>query len=431
MSSNLVRPVLMTASSRSSSRVLVIEPDAERAGSIRDALSSYPEADVVVVKRLQDALRSIGEQIPDLVLTSTLLSPADEAALTAHLKRLPEASHVQLVNLPYFIDGEGEDSSRSTPLRMMGLLGLRTPTIRPRCDVETLRKQIDAYLVQAAAIRFERQHPRETSLIVAPRKTSGSSLRVAAQSTPSVTLPGGPNLRLRFNPNQDRRRNRRRSGEDVPSLWSVRLPWGDALKVVNISNTGVLLESASKIAPGSTIKLHLLGEETNISVSARAIRSDVANVDGFGVKYHLAAAFSQEVLLPGIDMPDVDAPVPAATPRALIDLVARVLGEGESVARPSELRIRFESDLRRLLRLRDVQIRETPAVAGEITESIYFTIPESSGRSRVLQVFFEPGEALSDMDFRILKAAANAAALVLELGPSMDTAPAKPPLVRS
>lgn len=421
MSSNLVRPVLMTASSRSSSRVLVIEPDAERADIIRDALSSYREADLVVVKRIEDALRSVAEQIPDLVLTSTLLAPADEAALTAHFKRLPEASHVQVVNLPYFIDGEGESSSRSPQSRVMGFLGLRTPTIRPRCDVETLRKQIDAYLVQAAAIRFERQQPREHSLMVAPRKSSEPWLRLAAPSTAPVTIASGPNLRLRFDPNQDRRRTRRRGGKDVPSLWSVRLPWGDALKVVNISNIGVLLESSSKVAPGSTIKLHLLGEETNMSVSARAIRSDIANVDGFGVKYHVAAAFSQEVLLPGIDVPE--AAVPAASPRALLDLVARVLGEGEPPARASELRVRFESDLRRLLRLRDVQIREAPAASGEVTESIYFTIPQSSGTRRVLQVFFEPGEALSEMDFRILKAAANAAALVLELAPSMDTPP--------
>jgi hypothetical protein len=430
MSSNPVRPILMTASSRSSSRVLVIEPDADRAGIIRDALSSYLEADLVVVKRLEDALRSIGEQIPDLVLTSTLLAPADEAALTAHFKRLPEASHVQVVNLPYFLDGgEAESSSRSPQSRVMGFLGLRTAAVRPRCDVETLRKQIDAYLVQAAAIRFERQQTRETSLIVAPRKTSEPWLRPAPrQPAPAVTLADGPHLRLRFDRNQDRRRTRRRSGEDVPSLWSVRLPWGDALKVVNISNTGVLVESASKVAPGSTIKLHLLGEATNISVSARAIRSDVANVDGLGVKYHLAAAFSQEVLLPGIDVPA--AAVPAASPRALVDLVARVLGEGEPLPRASELRVRFESDLRRLLRLRDVQIRESP-VSGDVTESIYFTIPQSSGSHRVLQVFFEPGEALSEMDFRILRAAANAAALVLELAPSTDTPPARPHLVRS
>lgn len=429
MSSNPVRPILMTASSTPSSRVLVIEPDVERASVIREALSSYLEGDLVVVKRLDDALRSIGEQIPDLVLTSTLLAPADEAALTAHFKRLPEASHVQVVNLPYFLDGESESPSRSPQSRMMGFLGLRTATIRPRCDVETLRKQIDAYLVQAAAIRFERQQTRETSLIVAPRKTSEPWLRPAPRPpAPAVTLAGGPNLRLRFEPNQDRRRTRRRSGEDVPSLWSVRLPWGDALKVVNISNTGVLLESASKVTPGSTIKLHLLGEETNIAVSARAIRSDVATVDGLGVKYHLAAAFSQEVLLPGIDVPA--AAVPAASPRALVDLVARVLGEGEPLPRASELRVRFESDLRRLLRLRDVQIRESP-VSGDVTESIYFTIPQSSGSHRVLQVFFEPGEALSEMDFRILRAAASAAALVLELAPSTDTPTAGPHLARS
>ena len=84
------------------------------------------------------------------------------------------------------------------------------------------------------------------------------------------------------------------------------------------------------------------------------------------------------------------------------------------------MRARFESNLRGLLRLRDVQIRETPVIADQASESIYFTIPQSSGAKRILQVIFEPGEAPSETDFRLLKAAATAAALVLEFAPLIE-----------
>jgi hypothetical protein len=51
---------------------------------------------------------------------------------------------------------------------------------------------------------------------------------------------------------------------------------------------------------------------------------------------------------------------------------------------------------------------------------MYFTIPQSSGAKRILQVIFEPGAAPSQMDFRLLKAAATAAALVLEFAPLVE-----------
>ena len=84
------------------------------------------------------------------------------------------------------------------------------------------------------------------------------------------------------------------------------------------------------------------------------------------------------------------------------------------------MRGRFESNLRRLLRLRYVQIRQTPVIPDRASESIYFTIPQSSGAKPILQVIFEPGETPSEADFRLLKPAETAAALVLEFAPLIE-----------
>lgn len=138
-------------------------------------------------------------------------------------------------------------------------------------------------------------------------------------------------------------------------------------------------------------------------------------MDGLGVRYRLAAAFSRDVNLPGGSATRTDAA--GRSPGALADVLRDTLADVESTARSSEVRARFESSLRALLRLRDVQIRETPVIPDRASESIYFTIPQSSGAKPILQAIFEPGEPPSEGNFRLLKAAATAAALVLEFAP--------------
>jgi hypothetical protein len=226
-------------------------------------------------------------------------------------------------------------------------------------------------------------------------------------------------VRLKFDPQRDRRGAERRKGTDVPSLWTIRLPWGDAVRIVDISNSGVLLESGSQVPPGTTIDLQLLGESTNIFVPARTIRTDVANVDGLGLRYRLAAAFSHDVNLPGAATRTDGA---SRSPGALADVLRKTLADVEATSRSSEVRARFESSLRALLRLRDVRIRETPVSSDYASDSIYFTIPQASGAKPILQVVFEPGETPSETDFRLLKAAATAAALVLEFAPLSEAA---------
>jgi CheY-like chemotaxis protein len=406
----------------SAGRILVIEPDVERASFLRGLLTDDDGFDLRIVKSAQDAMRSITRQVPDLVMTSTFLPPADEAALADQLKQTVGASHLQIINVPYFIDGIESPVIERPRSRMRGLWRRRSVPPRPRCDRDTLRRQIKEYLDRAITDRALAMYESEADAAsLAPK----SALWLAVSrpqpvaSGPAVCDPLSLSAEQR-----DRRRARRRRSSELPSLWAVRLPGGSEVKVVDISNRGALLESAFKIAPGSTIDLQVLGEETNVVVPSRAVRSDVAAVDGFGVRYHIAATFSRELDLAGLERPSA----PPPSPRELGDLLARVLADADgvdSVSRPTALRARFESELRALLRVRDIRLRDTPTVAEPGVESIYFTVPHgAAGASSILQVLFDPGSTPSRDEFRLLKASASLAAVVLDFAPRSPALPA-------
>jgi hypothetical protein len=277
--------------------------------------------------------------------------------------------------------------------------------------VNTLRHQIEEYLEQAVASRPESRVQSSGAGGVPPRQLSGNWL-LPVPGTAAAGTAAGADVRARTDHQANRRRASRRKGADLTGLWTIKLPWGADVRVVDISNRGVLFECASKISAGTTVDLQLLGEDTNIVVPARMVRADVAGVDGLGVKYRMAGAFARALRL--IDLEPVTG-LPLS-PRALLDMLTRVLSE---VDRPTAcaLHVRFESELRRLLPVRDIQIRETPVIAEKGAESIYFTVSERLGSRRILQAIFEPGYAPSEMEFRLLKVAASLAAVVLELAP--------------
>ena len=156
------------------------------------------------------------------------------------------------------------------------------------------------------------------------------------------------------------------------------------------------------------------------------VRSEVAGVDGLGVRYRVAAAFARDLEIPGL-FPQY--PTATLSPRALGDLLSRVLAEVDRCAKPADVRARFERELRELIPLRDVQLRLTPVVEGSDTESVLFSVPQGSGPSPILQVTFDRDYRPSPMEFRLLKAAASLAAVVLEFAPLEGAAtPALPSL---
>jgi hypothetical protein len=118
----------------------------------------------------------------------------------------------------------------------------------------------------------------------------GAATPPAPQKMPSIVR--GP-------VDQRRPRAERRERGDVPWLSTVKLPWGPDASVLNISTTGLLLESGSKVTPGSIAELKLCGPEWEIAIPARFVRSEVAIVNGLGVKYHIAATFEKRLEFPG------------------------------------------------------------------------------------------------------------------------------------
>ncbi|MGH9311597.1 MAG: PilZ domain-containing protein [Vicinamibacterales bacterium] len=352
------------------------------------------------------------KEIPDLVLTSPFLGPSDEAALTAYLKQLPAASHVLVITLPYSIDS-GDASNQPASTKALSFLRRRSALAPPACDPSTVREQIEEYLAQARAIRAIPPAQPETGLILrATPEVSG----VATTGGRRTHLLGGGQV-------SDRRRARRRTAAELPWLWTVKLPSGAEAKLVDISSSGVLIETISKITPGSTFDLQVLGQDTNLRVPARMVRSEVGSVDRLGVRYRAAATFARDLDILGPRPPSSSS---AATlmPKVLADLLSRVLAEVDCGSGSATLRARFEQELRRLLPVRDIQIRQTPVITNEGTESIYFTVPRASGSRPILQAIFEPNYQPSAMEFRVLKAAASVAAVVLEFAPLSEEAQA-------
>ena len=193
-----------------------------------------------------------------------------------------------------------------------------------------------------------------------------------------------------------------------PQLWVVRLPWGTEVDMVNISRTGVLLESGSKLTPGVTLELQVKGMGQSRIIPARFIRSAIARVDRLGVRYHAAAQFEQPLDL----LSSRTESTPTATPRSLAELFSAVVGDSNE---PDDASIRFARGLRGLVGARNVLIRPTPIVPDHDCESIYFRVNGDDRSGVVLQILFDRNRALTTGEFKLMKAATSLAAALLEL----------------
>lgn len=398
---------------------------------MRDLIRERVGAECEFVTTGRDAIPSIDLRFPDLVLTSIFLPPRDAAELNAHLQKLPGAAHVQVITLPYLIDVEDRRQGTSNVLRF---IKRRSPLLRP-VDPRIVGEQIQAYLEQAQVLSTRAVRTARSGGFGSPFDSSGhvrslrAGLDTSARSGPfdspvtyarSGQAAGDAEARvfaarvhkLGRAHASDRRRVRRRSAGELPWLWTVRLPSGTDLNVVDISSEGVLLETTSKITPGTAIDLRVIGQDTNVCVPARMMRTEVAAVGPMGVRYRVAAAFVRSLDIRGLEAPPVAGPV---RPMALADLFARVLREMDQGGDAAALRSSFGQGLRRLLPVQDVQIRETPIIPGKGSESVYFTVPSTSGSQSILQAVFEPECQPTAQEFRLLKAAAGLAAAVLEL----------------
>lgn len=404
------------------SRIIAIESDPKRRRLLALLIREHVKAELKIADSVTAAIALVTEKTPDLVIAPALLSPRDETALMAHLKSI-DAPYVQLLTMPAL--DMLADAPRDEGRRFGGWFSRRPAPLAPQYDRSMVGGQIVDALTRARAAREEyaellayRAELEELAL------SRGTALSVIASVDNELRRATPDDVRsaaaIFIDPaGDDRRTARRRPLTDVPWLSKVKL--GDELEValVNISTSGVLFESGSKFAPGTTSQVQLTGAGASMVVPVRFIRSEISRIDALGVKYHAAAAFDKEIDLAG---PQRFAAAPSTPPEALAQLLASAFA-GSTADDPAS--VRFALGVRQLVGARDVKLRTSSAPSSGGRETLYFDVPGADRARTVLQVTFERGHDVTAAEFSLLKAAAWLTAAALEF----DRPAAKPLLL--
>lgn len=167
--------------------ILAIESDRRQANQLTAIVRGKLHAELVLGETAEGALERLGDRVPDLILTSALLSPKDEQALGERLRRLNGvAAHVQTLTLPMFA-GTAAPAAGSGRGMLSALLGDRGQGASPDgCDPTVFAEQCREYLRRATAEREARQRTHADDRIEPPAEPASIVAAVAALEPPLV-----------------------------------------------------------------------------------------------------------------------------------------------------------------------------------------------------------------------------------------------------
>ena len=289
--------------------ILAIEPDPDRAHALTQLVHDYIDARVVVSASADVAVAVIAKQMPDLILMSAFTPPSEERTLIEFLRQTTEVNVPVLMVWPIFEQRSEKTSVSSSLYRVLR----RTP----QAGAAPMRDAI------GARIRVALETAREELRGTASGDDDGSNGR-AVSVHQAVCVP----------------RAHRWTPRDLSWLTGVRLASGDVRQLVNISNSGLLVECDSVLMPGSSVTFQLCANgtelwhpNTDLMVPARIVRSEVSKVDTDHLRYLVAARFQRELVLPS------KAPIPqeaSEVPLALSDQTVAGSGVDEIALRAGE-----------------------------------------------------------------------------------------------
>ena len=234
----------------------------------------YIDAKVVVAASASVAVAVIARQVPELILMSAFTPPHEERALMEFLRQTTQ------VNVPVL-----KWCRRLLSGRLRRRLSRRASIVHYAALLQRKRCRCGTPLERTCASHWRR---RWAMLVV-------SMARRARSIKPSafLVLTAG---RHRIFPG---------SGAAASA----------ARQVVNISNSGLLIECDSALMPGNAVTFELCANGNELwhpdtdLVPARIVRSEVSKVDTDHLRYLVAAQFQRELELPST------APIPLeATP---------------------------------------------------------------------------------------------------------------------
>jgi hypothetical protein len=178
--------------------ILAIEPDRRQASQLTAMVRGRLHAELVLAESAERALTALGDRVPDLVLTSALLSPKDETALGDRLRALDgQAAHVQTLTIPVLATTSSRGGGRAGGVLSALRREKSKPAAHDGCDPAVFAEQCKEYLERAAAERASLLEQAATITIkepvrpVSPSPVTGTEWTVVreASSEESVAPP--------------------------------------------------------------------------------------------------------------------------------------------------------------------------------------------------------------------------------------------------
>jgi hypothetical protein len=172
--------------------ILAIESDRRQASQLTAMVRNRLHAELVLADSADRALDALGDRVPDLVLTSALLSPKDESMLSDRLRALDgHAAHVQMLTIPVLTTHSSHGGGRASGM----LAALRREKSKSAghagCDPAVFAEQCKEYLDRAAverAVSLERAATaptvKEPVRPVSPSPVTGSEWVVVREEAP-------------------------------------------------------------------------------------------------------------------------------------------------------------------------------------------------------------------------------------------------------
>ena len=115
----------------------------------------------------------------------------------------------------------------------------------------------------------------------------------------------------------DRRRTTRREPCAGEPLSRVRFRAGREVTVVNVSNTGLLVEGPARLLPGTHVDVHVVTKDGRVLVRSRVTRAYVSALEADAIRYRGALAFDRVVDTSAIGYAIPDALIAVTEPEGI------------------------------------------------------------------------------------------------------------------
>ena len=274
--------------------ILAIEPDRERSVILKRLVKESLNIDVVLAESADQAIARLTEAPPDVILTSSLLAPHEDDHIATHLRLSPALDHLPVLTIPPLVEHAAKTPKRSLLSRVLPRLRRRQP-ISPTYDFRAVAMRIEEALEESrmSARHNEDDRPARLMLLEAKRTLLLEAGRGPDQSEPVGLAQLDTELRSFVDRRDHTARAQRWDGDQLPWLSGVRLTWGADLRLINISRSGLLVESGVRFTLGNRADFELESAEQGLIVNARVVRADVSQAGSLGVKYIAAAVFER------------------------------------------------------------------------------------------------------------------------------------------